>query len=266
MTEIGASQGTYRASAGHAGATDAAGPGFDIHWGAVTDIGHRRSHNEDSYIAAPPIFAVADGMGGHSAGDVASDAVVSRLSELEGEVVEPSDVAQALGRATVDLTSAIDEAGLGVGTTVTGAALTMSEDVLAWAVFNIGDSRVYLFENAALEQVTRDHSVVQELVRAGQLDARDAENHPEANVITRAVGFGGSPILDVWLVPVRPDTRLLVCSDGLTRELDDAHLRGVLAEGLGALETAEILRDNALTAGGRDNVTAVVVDIVAAPA
>lgn len=262
MTEIGTSQGTYRVTAGEAGSRLT----FDIRWGAVTDIGHKRTHNEDSYLAVPPIFAVADGMGGHSAGDVASDAVVSRLSELEGDFVEPADIAKALGRATVDLTSAIDEAGLGVGTTVTGAALTMAEDVVTWAVFNIGDSRVYLFEKFALEQITRDHSVVQELVSAGRLDARDAENHPDANVITRAVGFGGSPVLDVWLVPVRPNTRLLVCSDGLTRELGDPHLRGLLAEGLGPFETAELLRDKALAAGGRDNVTAVVVDVVSVPA
>lgn len=256
MTEIGAASGSQRVAA-------PGGEAFTLSWGAVTDIGHKRSHNEDSYLAAPPIFAVADGMGGHSAGDVASDAVVTRLSQLEGDILEPSDIAAALGRATVDLVSAVDEAGLGVGTTVTGAALTIVEGALTWAVFNIGDSRTYLFEKFTLEQVTRDHSVVQELVSAGMLDAKDAESHPDANVITRAVGFGGSPILDVWLVPVRPETRLLVCSDGLSRELSDPHLRELLSDGLGPLETAQTLRDDALASGGRDNITAVVVDVAA---
>ncbi|HRQ00744.1 MAG TPA: protein phosphatase 2C domain-containing protein, partial [Terrimesophilobacter sp.] len=208
-----------------------------------------------------PVFAVADGMGGHSAGDVASDAVVTRLSELESDVVQPSDIAAALGRATVDLVSAVDDAGLGVGTTVTGAALTLVDDVLTWAVFNIGDSRTYLFEAFALEQVTRDHSVVQELISAGLLDAKDAETHPDANVITRAVGFGGSPILDVWLVPVRAGARLLMCSDGLTRELGDPHIRERLSDGLSPFDTATVLRDDALVSGGRDNVTAVIVDV-----
>lgn len=254
MTELGERRGSHRVSAG------SGEPTFELSWGGVTDIGNKRAHNEDSYLASPPIFAVADGMGGHSAGDVASDAVVTRLSQLHGDVVEPADVAKALGLATVDLASAIDEAGLGIGTTVTGAALTVVEGVLTWAIFNIGDSRVYLFEKFALEQITRDHSVVQDLVSAGMLDPKDAENHPDANVITRAVGFGGSPILDVWLLPVRADTRLLLCSDGLTREVSDPHIRELMSDGLSALETAEVLRDDALAAGGRDNITAVVID------
>lgn len=254
MTEIGALEGTRRVSA-------PGGEPFTLTWGAVTDVGHKRSHNEDSLVADPPVFAVADGMGGHSAGDVASDAVVTRLSQLDDDVVEPRQIAEALGRATVDLTHAVDEAGLGVGTTVTGAALTVVDDVLSWAVFNIGDSRTYVFEDFALEQVTRDHSVVQELVSAGMLDARDAESHPDANVITRAVGFGDSPMLDVWLLPVRAGTRLLICSDGLTREVSDAHIRERMSDGLGPLETARVLRDDALEAGGRDNITAVIVDV-----
>src|SRR5690606_2780503 len=135
----------------------------------------------------------------------------------------------------------------------TGAALTVVDDVLTWAVFNIGDSRVYLYEKFELEQVTRDHSVVQELVSSGMLEAKDAESHPDANVITRAVGFGGNPILDVWLVPVRANTRLLVCSYGLTRELSDAHLRELLSDGLPPLDTVRIMRDDALAHGGRDN-------------
>lgn len=254
MTEIGPGSGS-RSVAAPGGAT------FTLSWGAVTDVGLKRSHNEDSFVVEPPVFAVADGMGGHSAGDVASDAVVTRLSQLTGDTVVPSDIAAALGRATVDLASAVDEAGLGVGTTVTGAALTVVDDVLTWAVFNIGDSRTYVFEDFALEQVTRDHSVVQELVNAGMLDAEDAESHPDANVITRAVGFGGNPILDVWLLPVTAGTRLLICSDGLTREVSDAHIRERMSDGLGALETAQLLRDDALAGGGRDNVTAVVIDV-----
>src|SRR5690606_13574208 len=176
---------------------------------------------------------------------------VTRLSQLQGDILQPSDIAAALGKATVDLVSAVDEAGLGGGTTVTGAALTVVDDALTWAVFNIGDSRTYLFEKFTLEQVTSDHSVVQELVRAGMLEAKDAASHPDANVITRAVGFGGNPILDVWLLPVRAGGRLLMCSDGLTRELGDAHIRELLSDGLSPLETAEVWGEDAFVRGGR---------------
>ncbi len=242
-----------------------AGVGLVIAWGAATDTGRRRDHNEDSLIAESPMFAVADGMGGHSAGDVASAAVVARLAEaVVTDFTEPEAIEYALHEATVDIGEAADEKSLGVGTTVTGAALTMQEGDPFWTVFNVGDSRVYAFEQNELHQVTTDHSVVQELVAAGLIRAEDAESHPESNVITRAVGFNAEPRTDFWVVPVRKGLRLLLCSDGLTKEIDDERIRLHLAAGLTPMETAQALVDAALASGGRDNVTTIVVDVVEA--
>jgi protein phosphatase len=242
---------------------DAPSGSLVLAWGVATDVGHKRSHNEDSLVAMAPIFAVADGMGGHAAGDVASDAVVARLAELaKGGFTEPDAVVDALREATTDISHAIDEAELGVGTTVTGAAVTIHDGHPYWAIFNIGDSRVYLFARNVLTQVSVDHSVVQELVSAGLIKASDAEHHPDSNVITRAVGFNTEPVPDFWIIPVTQGSRLLLCSDGLTREVSDLRLRLHLAAGLTPKETAAALVDAALAEGGRDNVTAVVVDVV----
>jgi serine/threonine protein phosphatase PrpC len=234
-----------------------------IAWGAATDTGRKPQHNEDSLLAESPIFVVADGMGGHSAGDVASAAVVTRLEqEISADFTEIDAIEHGLRAATADITLAADEKELGVGTTVTGAALTLDEGQPCWTVFNVGDSRVYRFENNILSQVSVDHSVVQELVDAGLIRAEDAEFHPDSNVITRAVGFNAEPMPDYWIVPIRTGLRLLLCSDGLTKELDTERIRLHLAAALAPAETAQALVDAAIAAGGRDNITAIIVDIV----
>lgn len=235
-------------------------------WAAVTDTGRRRAANEDSYVATSPIFAVADGMGGHSAGDLASAAVVTRLAELSAEpFVSPRDIERALGAATEDITEIAVDSVLGVGTTVTGLGLTIQDDEALLAVFNIGDSRVYCFDRNELFQITVDHSVVQELVEAGALTRDEAEHHPDSNVITRAVGFNAQPVPDFWMVQLHAGLRFLVCTDGLTKEVSDERIRMHLAAGLSPQETASALVDAALAAGGRDNVTAIVLDVVEAP-
>ena len=259
--------------------------GLRLAWGAATDVGLKRKLNEDSYIAESPVFAVADGMGGHSAGDVASAAVVTRLAEALGpDFVEPSVIELALHDATDDIARAAADLPLGVGTTVTGAALTLHDGEPYWVVFNVGDSRVYAWgavgvpdsgasESGAAEsggelpaglvQITVDHSVVQELVAAGLIRPEDAESHPESNVITRAVGFNAEPRIDFWAVPARAGLRLLLCSDGLSKELDDRAIGGILGSGLSPVDAAEALVAAAVQSGGRDNVTTVVVDVVA---
>lgn len=258
MTRIGASTAQYAVTV----------PGPDhgalvLSWGAATDVGRRRDHNEDSFLAASPVFAVADGMGGHSSGEVASAAVVARLSEASsGDFVEQEMIEESLRLATADIGFAKDEQHLGVGTTVTGAALTLKRGKPYWNIFNVGDSRVYMFEHNELTQVTIDHSVVQELVDSGTISEEDAESHPDSNIITRAVGFNAEPMPDYWLLPLRAGLRLLLCSDGLTKEVGRERLRLHLAAGLSANETALALVDAALAAGGRDNVTVVIVDVV----
>lgn len=242
--------------------------GFVLDWAARTDVGHRRQVNEDSVLVKPPVFAVADGMGGHAAGDRASAAVVDRLSALRAE---PSsgylDVARldaALHAAADDIDDLAAHIPVGAGTTVTGALLALVDGVPHMVVFNIGDSRVYLLDDAGFRRVTNDHSVVQEMVDAGLLDAADAESHPEANVITRAVGFRETPRPDLWALPLTGGMRFLLCSDGLTKEVADPDIRRHLAAGRPAAETADELMDAALRAGGRDNVTVVVIDVAAA--
>ena len=245
-------------------------PGTDarvrIAWAAATDTGRRRAANEDSYVARSPLVAVADGMGGHSAGDLASAAVVERLAEiLGGDFLTPRDIEAALEAATEDITEIAADSPLGVGTTVTGVALTLQDGEPYIAVFNIGDSRVYCFDRNELFQVTVDHSVVQELVEAGALTRDEAEHHPDSNVITRAVGFNAQPVADFWMVQLHAGLRFLVCTDGLTKEVSDEKIRLHFAAGLSPEATAGALIDAALAAGGRDNVTAIVLDILEAP-
>lgn len=262
MTEIG--ENTARHTVAIPGRP---GEGIVLAWGVASNTGHRRQHNEDSFVAAPPLFAVADGMGGHSAGDLASAAVVNRLAEAAvGDYSDEETIERALGLATSDIGAVVDEASLGVGTTVTGAALVLVDGVPHWTVFNVGDSRVYLVENGALTQVTVDHSVVQELVDAGMISAADAERHPDSNIITRAVGFNADAVPDYWRIPVRTGMRLVLCSDGLNKELDAEQINEALTAGAPVHEVADMLVLKALDAGGRDNVTVVVVDVLSAPA
>jgi len=240
------------------------GTGIRLSWAAVTDVGRKRRANEDSYLARVPIFAVADGMGGHLSGDLASAAVVRRLDEgVTTDFVAPQLVERALEVASSDIDVIAGDSELGVGTTVTGAILTLVDGIPNFAVFNIGDSRVYRFEKNSLKQVTRDHSLVQEMVDAGTISKAQAAKHPDGNIITRAVGFRSQPTPDYWMVPLKPGLRLLICSDGLTGELDDKRIRLHLAAGLSTRETASSLVDAALASGGRDNVTVVVVDVLA---
>lgn len=242
------------------------GQHITLAWAAVSDVGRRRQANEDSVIVQPPVFAVADGMGGHAAGDRASAAVVDRLLALAGrEDVDSTIVGDVLTLAAHDIDDLAENLPLGAGTTVTGAVLDAAAEQPGFVVFNVGDSRVYTFMGNELAQVTHDHSVVQELVDQGLLSAADAESHPESNVVTRALGFHEAPRPDYWTVPIRAGLRLLLCSDGLTKELPAPRLRLHLAARLSAAETASALVDAALAAGGRDNVTVIVVDVLEAP-
>lgn len=231
-------------------------------WAAATDVGHHRQDNEDSFVVAPPIFAVADGMGGHHAGDVASDAVVTALAAIDHETFTTTTAINAALVAGVEaLDAAITEEQRGAGTTVTGAGLILEHNHLSWAVFNIGDSRVYMYEAGELTQVTVDHSVVQQLVDAGQITREEADYHPHSNVITRAVGLAEEPIPDYFFVDVRSGTRLLLCSDGLTKELTDQGIAHFLSSTATAQEAVDDLLKAALGNSGRDNVTIVVIDV-----
>jgi len=233
--------------------------------GSATDVGRVRSGNEDAFLAELPVLAVADGMGGHAAGEVASGLTVAALSELVGRSdLAVEDVVRQLGRANANILASAREhpEQEGMGTTVAGVALlggTGGE--LRWAVFNVGDSRVYEHDGSGLTQVTVDHSLVQELVEAGVLSAEQAARHPSRNVVTRSLGR--EPMVDVSVatLPCRPGQRLVVCSDGLSDELTPAALDTVLRSAPGAEEAATALVQAALEAGGHDNVTVLVIDV-----
>lgn len=243
-----------------------------MQWGTATHAGGRRSHNEDSLLAVPPVFAVADGMGGHAHGDVASRTVVEALRELAGQAVpvRPEDVVAALQAAAEEIRGVtaqerIDPGTTGrgpvAGTTVAGAVLTEEDGEAYWLVLNVGDSRVYRFHRGRLEQVSVDHSVVQELVDAGALSAAEAAEHPQRHVITRAVGTGELPEVDFWMLRPRPGGRLLMCTDGLVGELAEDEIAGVLRRRADPQITASELVARAVRGGAEDNVTVVVVDV-----
>jgi len=244
---------------------------LELSWGIASDVGQRRAVNEDSVVALPGVFAVADGLGGHSAGDVASAAAVARLSQRakararSGAMLEPRDLEDAFLRASDDITLRTAGAAFGSGTTVTGIAVVESDRIPSFLVFNIGDSRVYRFREGELQQITVDHSYVQELVDAGELRPEEMELHPDANVITRALGFGEVPPYDSWLLHPEARDRFLICSDGLTREVPNATIAALLGAGGTAQDVARSLVAAANEAGGRDNITVAVVDVVAAP-
>jgi len=235
-------------------------------WGSATDRGRVRRLNEDALLAQPPVFLVADGMGGHAAGDVASRVAVAEFATLAGrDAVTHDDVQDCFLRAARGVREAVG-AGRTGGTTVAGVVPTGSDGEPYWLVFNVGDSRVYRLADGALEQVSVDHSIVQELIDTGRLRPQDAEAHPDRHVITRAVGTGAVPNPDYWLLPAGPADRVLICSDGLTQELDDDAIRFLLMDQPDPQAAAEILVQAAVEAGGRDNVSVVVVDVGAGPA
>lgn len=244
--------------------TGRAGSTVTLSWAALTDTGLRRTANEDSYVASAPVFAVADGMGGHLAGDLASAAVATRLAERDGLApIEPSDVTDALRAAVEDMREGLGITDNGTGTTVSGVAIAEREEKLAWLVFNIGDSRVYRLEQGVLEQLTRDHSVVQELMDAGHITSEEADVHPHSNIITRAVGFHEDPVPDFRLIALRAGARFLICSDGLTKELTNYGIRHFLLANPKPADAAQQLVEAALGNGGRDNVTVIVIDVLA---
>ncbi|WP_239073154.1 PP2C family protein-serine/threonine phosphatase [Sediminihabitans luteus] len=224
----------------------------------------RRLLNEDSFVAEGSIFVVADGMGGHEAGDVASAAAIEAVRPLVGlGVLAAEDVVAHLEIAQAAVRSIDTAAGRGAGTTFTGVVVAEQDGEPYWLVVNVGDSRTYQMSGGCLEQVSVDHSEVEELVAAGTITRAEAATHPRRHVVTRALGSWPAPEPDLWYVPMVPGDRMVVCSDGLTGELADARIAEVLREHAGPQEAADALVAEALAAGGRDNVTVVVVDVVA---
>jgi serine/threonine protein phosphatase PrpC len=229
--------------------------------GVATSVGRVRRVNEDSYLAVPPIYAVADGMGGHGSGDVASRLAIEALARcVELRPLFTEAVLHALEEANQVIVSRAEPPSR-MGTTVTGLAGLETAGGDHLMVFNVGDSRVYRLAADRIVQVTVDHSEVQELVLAGVLSREQARTHPRRNVVTRALGAAPTVHSDHWLLPAVDGVRFLICSDGLTGELPDEVILPLLTVG-SPQQAAEALVAAANDAGGRDNITAVVVDIV----
>ncbi|ASR56875.1 PP2C family serine/threonine-protein phosphatase [Cellulomonas sp. PSBB021] len=233
---------------------------FAVRWGAATSQGGR-SHNEDALLADTDVFVVADGMGGHDAGEVASATAVEVLRALVGRAPGPDEVRAALVEAHERVRALASEGTRRPGTTATGVALTVHEATVCWVVLNVGDSRTYRMAGAVLEQVTRDHSEVAELVADGVVRPDEAAHHPWRHVVTRALG-GGAPTVepDVDVLAVSPGDRMLVCSDGLTDALPDQRIEADLKAEADPQAAADRLVATAVAAGAADNVTVVVVD------
>jgi serine/threonine protein phosphatase PrpC len=236
--------------------------GLSLSYGYGTDRGLRRELNEDSFIAADPVFAVADGMGGHEAGEIASGICVRALAAMPQLATgERSVTAAVLQQYLVRADSSIREAtGARAGTTLTGAVMVEQMGMPYWLVMNIGDSRTYRLSQGQFAQVSVDHSEVQELVDAGEITAEQAAVHPRRHVVTRALGTGDETDADYWLLPVEEGDRILVCSDGLNAELTDEHMFRILSTVGHPQDAVDALIQAALRNGGRDNVTVIVVD------
>lgn len=236
--------------------------GVTLSFGAGTDRGLRRELNEDSFLAVEPVFAVADGMGGHEAGEVASSATVRTLeaSTIIGTRT-PSFTAADLEKIIQEADQRIREEADGhAGTTLTGAVLVEEAGAPHWLIFNVGDSRAYRLSSGTFGQVTVDHSEVQELVDLGRITEEEARTHPRRHVVTRALGTGDDSDADFWLLPVEEGDRLLLCSDGLSGELTDDAIYAILSSVPDPQEACDELIAAALRSGARDNVTVIVVD------
>lgn len=237
-----------------------AGTTTQLMWGARSDVGCVRSHNEDSYLVQSPLFCVCDGMGGHAAGEVASSIAVETIAKTAPHTADPA----LLGAAIEAANAAVIEAALnglgkpGMGCTATAAYIEGNTIAIA----HVGDSRAYLLHDGTLIRVTRDHSYVEELVDAGEITADEARVHPNRSVITRALGSDPTMYADHFSLNIEEGDRLILCSDGLSSMIPDGEIENIATQSSTAQICTDNLVDAALAAGGSDNCTVVVVDVV----
>lgn len=229
------------------------------YYGSRTEVGHVREHNEDSLTVLPPLFAVADGMGGHEAGEIASEITINTLNDLAPESADAEALARAVVAANLNVIKAPSQ-GIGregMGTTLTAAILEKERLIIA----QVGDSRAYLLHNGSLQQITRDHSLMADMIEAGQLTEAEARVHPNRSVITRAIGSDPHMQPDLYELNVETGDRLLLCSDGVCGMIEDSEIASIMRQAPSAQACADQLVEAALQAGGFDNATAVVVDV-----
>lgn len=238
---------------------------FHLTSSAATDLGNVRAVNEDSFLASQPLYVVADGMGGHNAGEIASAIVIDEFAHLAGRShIELDSVADVLVNAYERIASIEDSGSRSAGTTVAMVALTIHEDAPHWVVMNLGDSRVYAIRQGEFSQVSVDHSVVQELVDRGEITEAQARVHPYRNMITRALGAGPDARPDFWLLEVAAGDRFLLCTDGVSGEVSDSRIGEIFQSTPDEENPAQRLVDEAVACGGRDNATAITISVASA--
>lgn len=231
---------------------------------ALTHPGTVKSVNEDAALAQPPVFVVADGVGGSDHGEYASQLVIDLFAGLaEKPDLSTDDVVECLQQCHEEVRRLQQSKSISTATTACGAVAVRMGQAAYWVIFNIGDSRVYRIRGGAgtLQQISVDHSHVQELIDAGLLDPADAETHPNRNVVTRAVGADHF-LPDYWLAPVVAGDRLMICSDGLLRDSDEQRVHEIVGRRTDGPDViAQELLTLALDSGARDNVSVIIVDV-----
>lgn len=257
-----AAHGAHNARSSHAAYAKQAvqsAPNASSTFGSCTHVGCIRDHNEDSLAVAPPLYVVCDGMGGHAAGEVASEIAAATIVQYAPRKLDAYELGQAVETANLAVIRAAQEGKgrAGMGTTCTAAMLENERLVIA----QVGDSRAYLLHNGRLQQITRDHSLMTDLIEAGQITPEEAKFHPQRSVITRALGSDPRTEPDLYEINVTTGDRLLLCSDGLTTMLEDYEITEIMQRCADPQRCATRLVDQAVAAGGIDNVTVIVVDV-----
>lgn len=236
---------------------------FPRSYAARSDVGSVREHNEDSYLVRTPLFVVADGMGGHEAGEVASRIAISTMESRAPKHADP----EALSAAVIAANEAVIEGAKngtgkpGMGTTLTAAYIQEDQVIIA----QVGDSRAYLLHDGALQRITRDHSLVADLIEQGRITEDEARFHPQRSVITRALGSDTRMQPDLYTLQVEEGDRIMLCSDGLSSMVGDADIKSTLISHPAPADACEALVDDALRSGGMDNVTVIVIDPLGKP-
>ena len=238
---------------------------MQLTYGVATDTGNVRAQNEDSYLVGDNIFAVADGMGGHNAGEVASALATSLLREKSiSQQLTPEWFVESISEInhTIHSSAAENTERRGMGTTLCALGLVtpVGESVPQISLANVGDSRIYLARMGQFRQLTVDHSYVQELVSEGLITEDEAHTHPRRNIVTRALGIDQRVAVDSWLIPLVSGDRFVLCSDGLVDEVTKSDIAELVQRGMPPQETAAALVAQAKRNGGRDNITVIVID------
>jgi protein phosphatase len=231
-----------------------------VQHGALTHPGQVRTSNEDAFLVEGRLFVVADGMGGHNAGEVASEMAVESLRRAATNIVDEATLSTALQQANEEIhtESMVNHVRHGMGTTIAVLAVTDNDTVL---VANVGDARIYRWHEGNLSRVTKDHSYVQELVDEGVITLEEARVHPRRNIVTRALGIDADVEISTATLPVTIGARYVLCSDGLVDEVTDSEISAILDRHENSTAAAEALISAANSAGGRDNITVIVVDV-----